>query len=369
MSLISLREHIERSGANPAPSLSPPDRTVETRRAGGRSTAPGPAAGAAALAGYREVVEAVGAAGERAVPAISLDFHKNLTALAEKLTPGAAPETIESIRIQVASELGQWSQNASDYFQEKTDEMREIVLVVARTAQAVGERDHRYAGQFEDVTVRLREIARLENFASVRRSLVESAAHLTACVTKMTEEGNRAIEQMQAQMDVYRSRLKEAERRASIDTLTGLANRGASETALTERIGTGRQFCVILLDLNGFKGVNDSLGHTAGDDLLKQFSAELRGQFAPSDTVGRWGGDEFIGILDGPLQQALQYLDRIERWAFGDYTISVGGQTHKIPIHAAVGLAEWDNKETSRDLISRADLALYEAKARGQSAA
>ena len=178
----------------------------------------------------------------------------------------------------------------------------------------------------------------------------------------MTEEGHQALEQMRAQVEVYRGRLEDAERRASVDPLTGLSNRRATEEALAERIRQNRPFSVILLDLNNFKAVNDSLGHTAGDDLLKQFSTELRAQFAPSDTVGRWGGDEFIGILEGHIDQALKYHDRIERWGFGDYSITVGSQTHKIHLRGAVGIAEWNGSESARDLIGRADRVLYEAK-------
>ncbi len=304
------------------------------------------------------------AAAEQAVPFVSQEFSTNLAALATRLAPGASTGTISQVRSGIATETGQWSENAARYFRERSEEVRDIVMVVARTAEAVGERDTRYAGQFEEVTGRLREIAKLDNFAFVRRNLIASAAQLTAYVTKMTEESRQSMEELRSQVDVYRQRLEEAERRASVDPLTGLANRGASETALEERIRAGRPFCVILLDLNGFKSVNDSLGHTAGDDLLRQFASELRGQFAPSDTVGRWGGDEFVGFLDGPLTQAMNYRDRIERWSLGEYTIVVAGRSHRIPLGAAIGVAQWDGAESARDLIARADRELYEAKDR-----
>ena len=360
MSLISLKEHMERAGAKPAPAAAAVVNAVaggpQVKLQANKPVPPG------ALAAYSEAVSAIGAAGALAMPPISRDFHQSLDALAKRLAPGASPETIESVRAGVASELCQWGQSASRYFKDKSDVVREIVMVVARTAEVVGERDTRYAGQFGDLTGRLREIAGLENFASVRTNLIESAAELTACVSKMTEEGHQALEQMRAQVEVYRGRLEDAERRASVDPLTGLSNRRATEEALAERIRQNRPFSVILLDLNNFKAVNDSLGHTAGDDLLKQFSTELRAQFAPSDTVGRWGGDEFIGILEGHIDQALKYHDRIERWGFGDYSITVGSQTHKIHLRGAVGIAEWNGSESARDLIGRADRVLYEAK-------
>jgi len=381
MSLISLKEHIERSGdqrsgerrsaEQPSTEKSPGYPGPGERRTAPAVAEASPAAArgsqsggtlAATLYAYQEAVATMGAAAERAMPLVSKEFHKNLAALAVRLAPGASLDTIADVRTGVASELGEWSGNAARYIRDKADEVREIVMVVARTAQAVGERDHRYAGQFEEVTGRLRHIAGLENFAVVRRNLIESAAQLTACVTKMTEEGQRSMEQLQAQVEIYRHRLEEAERRASIDPLTGLANRGFAEEVLAERIQLGRPFCAILVDLNGFKQVNDSHGHAAGDDLLRQFATELRGQFAPSDTVGRWGGDEFIGILEGHLDQARKYHDRIDRWSFGDYSITAGSQTHKIALRGAVGVAEWNGSESARELIARADRELYDAK-------
>ncbi len=360
MSLISLKEHMERAHDKPASTapvvVNAVARGAQIKPPGNKPVLPG------ALAAYSEAVSAMGTTGELAIPPISRDFHQNLDALAKKLAPGASSETIESVRAEVASELNQWGKSASRYFKEKSDIVREIVMVVARTAEAVGERDIRYAGQFGDLTGRLREIAGLENFASVRKNLVESAAQLTACVSKMTEEGQQALEQMRAQMETYRGRLEDAERRASVDLLTGLSNRRATEEALAERIRQGRPFSIILVDLNDFKAVNDALGHTAGDDLLKQFSTELRAQFAPSDTVGRWGGDEFIGMIEGHIDKAVKYHDRLERWAFGDYSIMVGNQSHKISLCGAVGIAEWNGAESARDLIGRADRELYEAK-------
>lgn len=358
MSLISLREHIERSGDRRAAAAAPeaPASAPRSSRSGGSATD-------AALAGYREAISAMGSAGERAVPPVSQEFNKSLAALAERLAPGSSSETIQMVGNSVNAEISQWGDSAAKYFKEKTDAIREIVMVVARTAEVVGERDTRYAGQFENLTGRLREIAKLDNFAHVRRNLIESAAQLTACVSKMTEEGQRAMEDLKAQVTAYRTKLEEAERLASIDPLTGLANRRAAEEALAGRILHARPFCVILLDLNGFKKVNDSLGHTAGDDILKQFATELRAQFAPSDVVGRLGGDEFIGIHEGGIEQARKYKDRIERWAFGDYDITAGSKAHKVPLAAAIGIAEWDGTETARDLIARADRELYGSKA------
>ncbi|MDZ7814134.1 MAG: sensor domain-containing diguanylate cyclase [Ideonella sp.] len=88
------------------------------------------------------------------------------------------------------------------------------------------------------------------------------------------------------------------ERLALNDTLTGLPNRAALEQHLAERAGRAdaEPFVVLFLDLDGFKGVNDSYGHKAGDDVLRQVSQRLL-HALPAAFVGRWGGDEFVAVL------------------------------------------------------------------------
>jgi len=98
---------------------------------------------------------------------------------------------------------------------------------------------------------------------------------------------------------------------------------------------------VMMFDLNGFKQVNDTHGHLAGDEVLKQFATELRGAFRPLDDVGRWGGDEFIVVLDCGLEEARGHVERVQKWVFGDYTVRGEGSPRKLPVDASVGVAAW----------------------------
>ena len=117
-----------------------------------------------------------------------------------------------------------------------------------------------------------------------------------------------------------------------------------------------------LLDLNGFKQLNDTFGHLAADELLKQFSAELKSLFSASDLVGRWGGDELVVVLDTGLQDAAAHIERISHWAFGEYTIRVGNTGRKVEVSAAIGAAEWQAGDSLRTLLDRADAAMYRDK-------
>ena len=122
-----------------------------------------------------------------------------------------------------------------------------------------------------------------------------------------------------------------------------------------------------MLDLNGFKRVNDTFGHEAGDDLLKQFSAQLHSASRASDTVGRWGGDEFIVILDGNIQAAQAHVKRMQKWVFGRYTLHLGAADPEVEMKAAFGLVEWQTGETLKQVLARADREMYKLKAEIQT--
>ena len=230
---------------------------------------------------------------------------------------------------------------------------------MAHTAEAVGDRDQRYSTQFTEFTKRLQTLASMDDLTQIRDSLVTSASELQAGVNQMAQDGEAVVIRMRGQLRQYQVKLEEAERLASVDSLTGLQNRRRIEAVLELRVEQGRVFSVMVFDLNRFKQVNDTYGHIAGDEVLKQFATELRGAFRPVDDVGRWGGDEFIVVLDCSLADAHQHVERVRKWAFGDYTVHVEGQPRKFPVDASVGVAAWHKGEPIAEMFARADAEMY----------
>ena len=145
------------------------------------------------------------------------------------------------------------------------------------------------------------------------------------------------------------------------DPLTGLANRRSVEERLEWIVAENQPHCVIVLDLNGFKEINDKYGHAAGDDLLKKFAHELQKNIRSDDLVGRWGGDEFIILLNRDLETAQLQVERMREWVFGNYAIESSGGKNKVRVRveASVGLAQWLPGKTTRGVIEQADTAMY----------
>jgi diguanylate cyclase (GGDEF)-like protein len=142
-------------------------------------------------------------------------------------------------------------------------------------------------------------------------------------------------------------------------------NRRKIEELIDWRIAHGQVFCVVILDLNHFKQVNDSYGHSAGDNLLQQFSLELRSNIGSNDIAGRWGGDEFIVILDSDLNTAKSQVARLQKWVLGEYMVKIapGSKEAKVKVDASIGVVQWQAGQTRPELVASADSAMYREKA------
>jgi hypothetical protein len=121
--------------------------------------------------------------------------------------------------------LQDWGKRTANYHRRQTGEVKELLIVMVRTAESLGERDLRCAGQINEVTTRLGTIASLEDLTQIRSSIVKSAAELKTSIDRMMAESKAAVDELRAQVSTYQVRLEEAEQIASRDALTGLGSR------------------------------------------------------------------------------------------------------------------------------------------------
>jgi diguanylate cyclase (GGDEF)-like protein len=148
--------------------------------------------------------------------------------------------------------------------------------------------------------------------------------------------------------------LARLERIAHTDELTGLLNRRAWREELPREMALAKRehwpLCVAMLDIDGLKKLNDTRGHHAGDQLLKQNAAAWSSALRPVDRLARYGGDEFAAVLTGcRLDDAQKLIDRLVDATPDDHSFSVG-------------IAEWDGTQDVQALMAEADARLYAAK-------
>jgi diguanylate cyclase (GGDEF)-like protein len=207
------------------------------------------------------------------------------------------------------------------------------------------------------------EVAQLASALTAKwqmtRQAEQKVSRLEAAVQERTKELAIANKELEALVH-------EVTQLAMHDALTGLPNRLLFADRATQVLAStrrdGSRPVVLMLDLDRFKEVNDTLGHQNGDLLLRQVAGRLSGLLRPSDTVARFGGDEFALLLtDGGSEAGAEVATRIARalevqFSLGDATVGV---------EASIGIAAATAHEvpTLEELLRRADIAMYKAKA------
>ena len=200
---------------------------------------------------------------------------------------------------------------------------------------------------------------------ALRRSLAQSRAQCRSARSQIHRLAQRNA-QLEKQLVALAHREQQARRLAHHDALTGLANRVLLQDRLGQAIARAqrgrRLVALLLIDLDGFKRINDRLGHAAGDRLLQAVGARLSASIRKADTVCRHGGDEFVIMLpeldDSPTVDAVMAKVRVRLCK--PHVID----DHEIRITASVGTALYPRDGIGyAQLMKHADLAMYVAKA------
>lgn len=215
--------------------------------------------------------------------------------------------------------------------------------------------DHvRATGECENwpMRMRLRDGRVIDCLVSARIISLGSVPHLVSISRDVTEQ-RRLEDQLQKE--------------ATTDSLTGIANRRQFLALAQERLGEcterGMPVTLAVIDIDEFKMVNDTYGHAAGDFALCRFVEVATANIGDSEVLGRIGGDEFGLVLpDTDLSASVALLDRIAQ------SLDVNFDGRALPVTISAGVAQAENASDSvEDLIARADVALYQAKAGGRN--
>ncbi len=178
----------------------------------------------------------------------------------------------------------------------------------------------------------------------------------------------RGFSKVSRDMTEAKAMEEQLKRQALTDPLTNLANRALFrdrvEHAFARRERRDERLAVLFLDLDGFKKINDTLGHEAGDHLLVEVAARLQDCVRPSDTAARMGGDEFAILLDdlkGP-SDAARVAERILGALSAPYDLAEG----RVRVQASIGLVANPAGQSGAEAVRNADLAMYSAKQAGK---
>jgi diguanylate cyclase (GGDEF)-like protein len=253
--------------------------------------------------------------------------------------------------------------------QERWRRMLEITAVLLLVALAVGGvagslLQRKISKPVRDLAAAMHEVTERHDFsARVALGGADEIAELGSGFNAMLQELEKRAEDKRA----FEAQLQH---QALNDDLTGLPNRRLLADRLRHALDVARraehQVALMYIDLDGFKLVNDSLGHAVGDRLLRQVSERLRSRVRASDTLARLGGDEFAVVLAGvkALEQASGVAETLLVILAPPFTID----EHEITITASIGVSVFPESGTTPvELLQQADSAMYAAKKMGKN--
>ncbi|HWA71728.1 MAG TPA: GGDEF domain-containing protein [Polyangiaceae bacterium] len=258
-----------------------------------------------------------------------------------------------------------------DYVGRSFTNLREAVQTFARCLTTAVSEEKLADEQVSRQLTRLGE-AFQSNDPNVIRKEAESVASLVSEV--MGRRKQREAEQLAIlgeKIQKLRDELQVAREQAALDPLTQLHNRASLDSHL-DRVSDlafllNSSPCMLMIDVDHFKKINDQHGHQTGDDVLRRIADALVRQFLRrEDFVARYGGEEFVVVIpDSTLQNAKKRADRV-REAVGELQIATpsGGPLN---VTISVGISSLAEGDTGKSWLARADAALYEAKASGRN--
>lgn len=293
-------------------------------------------------------------------------FLERLRRTAANLRPGIDTEELEGQRRWAAESLSAFGQLQRRYLSERESELWRL-LNLYQDHQKV---DHAANKQFHEAIrgthERIGSIVRLDDLRQVRERLESEIQRAATLLEQKSQADEDRAAGLSAQVMQLEAALVAARHEAMRDAMTGVYHRGGFHTQLEAALQSPIPCSLAMIDVDNFKGINDTLGHLVGDHILKT-AVQLLGKIArPGDVLGRFGGDEFC--LLAPGTPANRLADRFES-VTGARTLNMkfDGRVCSARLSFSVGVAGSTPGDTIESITQRADDALYDAKRAGKA--
>jgi diguanylate cyclase len=258
------------------------------------------------------------------------------------------------------------------YVDRSVGNMRDTVRAFARALTSMVSEDRAADEQLGAQVGRLVNACQLNDTDALKREAEQVAVLVTDVVTRRRQREKDQLAVLTERVRSLRSELNDARAKAELDPLTQLYNRAAFDSHL-DRVAAlglllGAEPCILMVDIDHFKAVNDRFGHASGDRVLRSVAdALVRTFLRKEDFVARYGGEEFAVIVPDSTQQGV--LTRTERLmrTVSETTIAPSTGNQPVRVTLSIGLARLIPGEEALQWLERADKALYAAKRAGRA--
>ena len=259
------------------------------------------------------------------------------------------------------------------HLDEKRQRIQEIQEILAHHVAEVVKQNEEFGVLLEIENEALQRTEDIQEVTTLRDALINEVEKLLKghlALANKLDSANKYLQIIETEGQHLNEELTRVHILSLTDELTELPNRRAFLRRLEDEVARvqryGYPLSLALIDLDGFKAVNDQFGHAAGDEVLNNYAANILSIFRHHDMVARYGGEEFAVLLPNTnMEGAMQALKKVQKRA-AETTYTYDGISRPMPTFSA-GLSLYKPGETPSNLIERADKALYQAKNRGRN--
>jgi|GEM_PF-1214766 diguanylate cyclase (GGDEF)-like protein len=297
-------------------------------------------------------------------------YLEYLLGVSQRLSSACKPGRIQKLTDtfgEEAADFGEWQRTeVANLISEMHDAVRHLIQDVRESLDGREE----VVENVGTLAKRLEDLGQVTDIAQLRAALRTEIAAARHLVQQQTAALKKQRSEMERVVDTLTRRLNTVEAQRNTDPVTRVASRNAFEfqgACVAQKVAYGEgPYSLALVDMDGLKRLNDTLGHQAGDAALQYFAGELIRAVGRSAFVARVGGDEFAVILPGVPTALAASLSRLcEKLARGPVTVKGAKQSWEIKTGCSAGVCPFKSGAALSDVMALADSALYEAKRQG----
>ena len=302
-------------------------------------------------------------------------YHGVIDGLAHQFASSAKPKKAMTYFDIQKPKIQQFIEAQHKYVDAREKELRDIIDLLTKAMASLTNENQEFYQHVHNHGEKILELSLLDDIKKIRQSLQHEVEKIYQMVQSKRDLEKRQIELLSDQVSELKQELENVKVKSQTDGLTGAFNRSALDEYLAERIKASRkakfEFCLLLLDLDDFKSLNDTHGHLIGDRMLMAFAQKCRASIRSDDYFARYGGEEFAIVLNHiTLRDGLNKASSIcKAVANARYATDENQADDFLSITVSIGVTPYHRDDTVESLIARADKALYDAKRKGKNMA
>jgi len=289
-----------------------------------------------------------------------------------RLPAVSTPRDIASFAEECLTTCERYLHRSRRYIADREAELTELVRILRDAIALLTGSSTDFNSSLISTSQRFGQLAQLDDLRELKRRLVSEVSTLRQAVEEKQRRDDETFASLNLRVEVLQVKLMKAEEEASLDSLTRVPNRRSFDRTLRRMTAHARQSKIALtlamLDVDGFKRINDTHGHPVGDRVLLCAAMRLGKSLRQSDFVARYGGEEFAVILnDATVDEVQVRLTKVVAdIGSKSFEYDAGSEMRTVRFTLSCGATELATGDSDEDLLKRADDALYEAKRKGR---